>query len=228
MNCLPPCSRGALLGGPINMDEKILKADAVLDKVVGSTPKVLKREVFEAAREARDVVAQAQEKGRQIIDEALRERDKIREQARQEGNTEGLAAWNDILVRTTTRANELTKNWEETMLQLSVHIARKIIGEELTLRPDAIVTIVREVIKGTRTGKRISMQVNDGEVRSVRMQVDHLKQFLGGGSEIEVVSSATVAPGGCVIESELGIIDARLETQLKCLEDALLRNSSPE
>jgi flagellar biosynthesis/type III secretory pathway protein FliH len=31
-----------------------------------------------------------------------------------------------------------------------------------------------------------------------------------------------------VIESELGIIDARLETQLQCLEDALKRHNPSE
>ena len=210
------------------MDEKILKADVVLDKVVGSTPKVLKREVYEATREARDVVTQAQEKAKQIVDEAMRERDRIREQGRLEGNTEGLAAWNDILIRSRKRSDELLKNWEETMLQLSVHIARKIIGEELKQNPETILAIVREVIKGTRTGKNLAIQVNDGEAQHVRAQVDRLKQFLGGGSDIEIVPSSSVAPGGCVIESELGIIDARLDTQLKCLEEALIRNSSPD
>jgi type III secretion system HrpE/YscL family protein len=210
------------------MDEKILKADVVLDKVVGSTPKVLKREVYEASREARDVVTQAQEKAKQIVEEAMRERDRIREQGREEGNAEGLAAWNDILIRSRRRSDELTKNWEEAMLQLSVHIARKIIGEELKQNPETILAIVREVIKGTRTGKNLAIQVNDSEAQYVRAQVDRLRQFLGGGSDIEIVPSSAIPVGGCVIESELGIIDARLDTQLKCLEDALIRNSSSD
>jgi flagellar biosynthesis/type III secretory pathway protein FliH len=49
---------------------------------------------------------------------------------------------------------------------------------------------------------------------------------LGASSEIEIVAAASVPAGGCVIDSELGIIDARLETQLKCLEEVLVRGIS--
>jgi type III secretion protein L len=45
-------------------------------------------------------------------------------------------------------------------------------------------------------------------------------------NEIEIVASTSVPRGGCLIESELGVVDARLETQLKCLEDVLVRGVS--
>ena len=39
------------------MTEKIFKADSTSEKVPLASPKILKREVFEASREARDIVA---------------------------------------------------------------------------------------------------------------------------------------------------------------------------
>ena len=66
------------------MTEKIFKADSTSEKVPLASPKILKREVFEASREARDIVALAQEKAKQIIEEAEREREIIRHKARQE------------------------------------------------------------------------------------------------------------------------------------------------
>jgi flagellar biosynthesis/type III secretory pathway protein FliH len=207
------------------MDEKILKADSVSDKVVVSSPKVLKREVYEATREASDVVALAQEKARQIIEEALREQDSIRERARQEGNAQGLAEWNRVLTAANQRADELTNSWEETMLRLSVRVAEKIIGEQLRVHPETIVEIIREVIKNIRPGKRLTIQVNQADAQQARARIDRIKDGLSTSSEIEIVASGSVSPGGCLIESELGIIDARLETQLKCLEEALVRGS---
>jgi len=207
------------------MDEKILKADSVSDKVVVSSPKVLKREVYEATREASDVVALAQEKARQIIEEALREQDSIRERARQEGNAQGLAEWNRVLTAAHQRADELTNNWEETMLRLSVRVAEKIIGEQLRVHPETIVEIIREVMKNIRPGKRLTIQVNQADAQQARARIDRIKDGLSTSSEIEIVASGSVSPGGCLIESELGIIDARLETQLKCLEEALVRGS---
>jgi type III secretion protein L len=205
------------------MDEKILKAESVSDKVVVSSPKVLKREVYEATREASDVVALAQEKARQLIEEALREQDSIRERARQEGNAQGLAEWNRVLTAANQRADELTNSWEETMLRLSVRVAEKIIGEQLRVHPETIVGIIREVMKNIRPGKRLTIQVNQADAQQARARIDRIKDGLSTSSDIEIVASGSVSPGGCVIDSELGIIDARLETQLKCLEEALVR-----
>ena len=116
------------------MTEKIFKADSTSEKVPLASPKILKREVFEASREARDIVALAQEKAKQIIEEAERERESIRHKARQEGVEQGLVEWNQILARTNERADELARNWEEKMLRLSVRVAEKIIGESGKIR----------------------------------------------------------------------------------------------
>jgi type III secretion protein L len=226
MSFHPRFGRDALPGCSIKMSEKILKADAFPEKLPGSSPKVLKREAYEASREAHDVVGLAQDKARQIVEEAERERDAILEQARQDGYAEGLANWNQILARTSQKAEDLAKVWEETMLKLSVRVAEKIIGEQLKLHPETIVDIIKEVLQGIRFGKHLTIQVNDEDAPQVRSRVDRLKSSLGVSNEIEIVASASVPRGGCLIESELGVVDARLETQLKCLEDVLVRDVS--
>ena len=43
----------------------------------------------------------------------------------------------------------------------------------------------------------------------------------GGASFLDVVSDARLERGACLLESELGVVDASLETQLKALENAL-------
>jgi type III secretion protein L len=208
------------------MDDKVLKSDTLTDKIPLSSPKVLKREVYEASREARDVVALAQEKAKHIIEDAEAECDAIRQRAREEGIAKGLSEWNEILARANERAEELEKNWEESMLRLSVRVAEKIIGHELQLHPETIVSIVHEVLRGARPGKHLTIQVNDADAQQVRTRIDRLKESLSASTEIQIVGSAAVPHGGCTVESELGIIDARLETQLKCLEDVLVRGVS--
>lgn len=210
------------------MDEKIFKGDSIPEKIPLSSPKVVKREVYEATREARDIVALAQEKAKQLMEEAERDRETIRARARQEGLDQGLAEWNRVLTRSNERADELARNWEEKMLRLSVRVAEKIIGEQLRLHPDTIVDIVRQVLQGARPGRHLTIQVNEADAQQVRVRTDRLKENLSASSEIHVVASPTIPPGGCVVESELGIIDARLETQLRCLEEVLIRSMSAD
>lgn len=207
------------------MQPKILKSDALPQNISIPSAKVLKSEVYEAGREARDIVERAQDEAKQIIEAAEQQRESIAAQARQEGIAKGLGEWNEILARTARRAEELETGWEETMLRLSVKAAEKIIGEELRSHPDTIAQIVRQVLLGTRCGRHITIQVNEAEAQEVRDRIDSLKQ-VGAISEIAVVGSSSVGRGGCIVQSELGVIDARLDTQLKCLEDILLRGAS--
>jgi type III secretion protein L len=209
------------------MDEKIIKGDVVREKPVLSSPKVLKREVYEATREAHDLVAQAQQTAKSIIDDAEERRNAILEEGRKEGYAKGLSEWNQVLLESRRKADELTKSWEVNMLRISVHIAEKIIGQELKTRPEAIVEIVGEALRGNRPGKHLVIQVNEDNVDVLRSRIETLKRIAVTG-DIEVVASAKVSPGGCLIESELGIIDARLETQLKCLEEVLVRSTSAD
>jgi flagellar biosynthesis/type III secretory pathway protein FliH len=143
-----------------------------------------------------------------------------------DGYTEGLSKWNEILAGTSQKAAELTKVWEDTMLKLSVRVAEKIIGEQLKLHPDTIVSIIKEVLQGVRFGKHLIIQVNEEDAAEARSRVTSLRASLGVSNEIEIVASTSVPRGGCLIESELGVVDARLETQLKCLEDVLVRGVS--
>ena len=219
---------GASRGWSTKMDNSAPKAASVGEKIFTPSAKIVKREVYEQVQEARDVIALAQEKAGQILEEAERKRNAVLEQARQEGIAKGLAEWNHILAQTAQRGEELVKSWEETMLRLSIRVAEKIIGEQLKLHPETIAAIVREALTGVRPGKHLVIQVNEAEAQAVRARVSALKESLSTSSEIEIVASASVSPGGCVIESELGIVDARLETQMKCLEEALIRGVSAD
>ena len=209
------------------MNEKVQKPEATFERGYSiSSAKVLKREAYEATREGQNIVAQARERARKILDDAEHERDSICHQAEVEGRIKGLAEWNDILARASQRAEELAKSWEQQMLRLAIRIAKKIIGEELKLRPDAIVDIVREALKGARPGKLLTIQVNEADAPQVRDHIDRIRDHAAIRSEIDIVTSAQAQAGGCILESELGIIDARLETQLQCLEKVLVRGVS--
>jgi type III secretion protein L len=136
---------------------------------------------------------------------AFLDADTIREDARRRGEEEGLARYIAAIERFYAGA-------EPEMIRLATAIARKIVGEELRTSPEAIVSIVREALTAGR-GERIVIRVHPSAVGLVRKSV---------GPGMQVTASESVAPGGCVIESEFGIVDAQLDTQLRVIERALL------
>jgi type III secretion protein L len=187
--------------------------------------RVFKREVYDATLEAKNLVDAAEQRAKSIVQEAEAQRDRIVEAARDEGYSSGLAQWNQALAAAAASRENLAASHESHLVRLAVRIAEKIIGEELKTHPETIVSIVRESLQSVRQERLLTIQVNPESLDEVRRRVTRLKEVVGADREIHVVADPAVSLGGCIVESELGVIDARLETQLKCLEEALLRSA---
>jgi type III secretion protein L len=208
------------------MDEKIIKAASPVALPLGSG-RVVKKEVYSASREAEEIVERAREEAEAIRQEAAAEAARIKSAAQEEGYTAGLAQWNEIVAAALAARDEFLRESEREVVRLAVRIAEKIIGERLAAAPDTIVGIVREALKSVHRERSLVIRVHTQYVELVKQRVRELADSLGGSREIQVAGSPDVPPGGCLVESELGKIDARLETQLRVLEELLLRAGKP-
>jgi len=208
------------------MEEKIIRARLEADSAAGmSEPKVLKKEVYEASLDARRIVEDAHKEAESVLEQAARQRTATLETARQEGYRDGLAQWDEALRSLQSARETLHSKCEMELLRLAVRVAEKIIGEELRLRPETIVSIVRECLRGIRHEQTLIIHVNLKELDQVQQNFKTLQDAIGSSRHIQVVGDPAVSTGGCIVESDTGVIDARVETQLKCLEDMLLRTA---
>lgn len=97
---------------------------------------------------------------------------------------------------------------------------RKIIGE--LDEKERIVRVVRTALVAVRSQQKVLIRVCPADEAAVR---DALSAMIasapGGVSFLDVSADPRMKPGDCILESELGVVDAGLETQLKALENAL-------
>jgi flagellar biosynthesis/type III secretory pathway protein FliH len=115
----------------------------------------------------------------------------IREEARHAGRLEAIAAAEPEIVR------------------LATAIARKIVAGELRTSSEAIGQIVRDALASVRHGREVVVKANPSDVPAIRMAI---------GAEIEVRGLERIEPGGCLVESEFGVVDAQLETKFRAIE----------
>lgn len=207
------------------MDEKVIKAAASSEAAFG-VPRILKHDVYRAGIEARDIVDAAKQEAQSLLETAVRERDERLEAGRKQGYREGLAQWDEARVALLRAREAADARYEGELVRLSVRIAEKIIGEELRTRPETVVDIVRECLRGIRNQQNLTVRVSPGEREEVQRQVASLHSAIALGGSLQVVADPAVLTGGCIVESERGIVDARLQTQLGLLEDVLTRIAS--
>ncbi len=110
---------------------------------------------------------------------------------------------------------------EPELVRLAVSIAEKIIDQELELRPELVVDMVRSAMKRLRDRERLRVSVNPRDFEHVRSARDDLVSAVDGVRKLDVIEDRRVDPGGSVIESQNGTLDARIKTQLDEITRAL-------
>ena len=103
---------------------------------------------------------------------------------------------------------------EAEIVQLALAIAAKILHREAQVDPMLVAALVRMAVERMREGSSVSIRVNPARGKRWR------EYFAGqlNGARIEVVEDPEVSNLDCMLETELGVANFGLNTQLKEVE----------
>jgi flagellar assembly protein FliH len=232
-------------------DDMIRAARAEADAIVKEAEDRSALERESNVREAGEIKKKAQAEADRIIAEATRkagetaeasriafedERKKVeeegRETGRKDGYAEGKAEVERLIERTHTvlervqdkRADILTET-EQQVIDLVLLMTRKVVKVISESQRDVVISNVEQALQKVRARGNILIRVN---LLDIKLTTEHIKDFIQmveGAKGVQVVEDSTVDPGGCVIETDFGEIDARISAQLAELEDKILAMS---
>lgn len=133
---------------------------------------------------------------------------------------EGRLEHAEKVMETVLSSVEYIEGIEATLVNVVAVAVRKVIGE--IDENERIVRIVRNALVTVRNQQHVTIRVAPADEKAVRAELaSMLASVPGGTSFLDVVPDARLERGACLLESELGVVDASLETQLKALENAL-------
>ncbi len=185
---------------------------------------VIQRDELEARSKAQEIIQQAQYEADKIRSQAEEYRQRGYEEGYHQGYEEGKAHLTETILGLNRENEERFKQLEPQLVQLAVRIAEKLIGEQLTLTPETITNIVRNALGAVRHQQEIYMRVNPDDYEMIINEKPRLLDALSRARDIDIRADPTIERGGCLIESEIGTIEATLSQQLKTIEKILLGN----
>lgn len=175
---------------------------------------------FSILQTAEETLTLAKEEVEQFKKEAAEETEKAKQEAIAQGFQEGLVSFDKHLFALDQELKDLRIEIQKKILPLSLSAARKIIGEELKLHPDRIVDIVLNSLKPVTQHKKIMIYVNKADLAALEEQRPKIKEIFEHLQSLSLEERDDIEPGGCMIETEAGIINAQLENQWRALESA--------
>lgn len=104
----------------------------------------------------------------------------------------------------------LQQEMARTLAVSATHLARQIVRSELVARPDLIATVAQEAIDTLLLSARhITLRVHPDDHALVQQGAAEVLAARGA----RLLADAAMARGGCLVESDIGVIDASIETR---------------
>ena len=129
----------------------------------------------------------------------------------------------DALVREfSAEITRLNQDFDKAIVTLAIAIARRVVAREIDLDEGAVLARSREAIRKIIGVEKIKIHVNPSDEEYIRGHRNELSTYADSVKEIVIEADSKVERGGCVIESELGNIDARVSTRFELIEESLL------
>ena len=182
---------------------------------------IVPREVYDAREEAKRIVEEAEERAATAVREADAQATRIREDARRHAREEGRAEAAVILAEAAAIRDRALAEAERETARLAIAVAQRILGEELSLAPERITAMVADVLGRARRAADVTITVHPDDAATLRRMQDQLLERAGRPARFAIVEDPGITRGGCTVKTELGELDARIETQLDTLSRAL-------
>lgn len=187
--------------------------------------------------ETAKMLSLAKAQAEEIISQAQNEVNLLQEKYRQQGFEEGKAQGLQqaeleaksyleqakLALESGQREKErIIQDTEKDIILLSLDIAKKIINKEIELGYDVIEHIAKEAIKKATHRERVIIRVNAQDLDSIEKERMGLREK-SASQDLIILADPTVEPGGCVLETDLGTVDARIDTQFKQIKESLMK-----
>lgn len=181
------------------------------------------QEEFSTLLSALEVLEKAKEDAERFKKETEEECEKLKEEAKESGFNEGLEKFNEHLLSFEKKLKKIHHETYMQILPLALKAAKKIVGKELEQHPDTIVNIVLQALAPVTQAHKITIYVNKSDKEALETEKTKIREILEQIQSLSIQERQDVSPGGCIIETESGIINATIENQWRALEAAFER-----
>ncbi|MFK5926667.1 MAG: flagellar assembly protein FliH [Desulfuromusa sp.] len=115
----------------------------------------------------------------------------------------------------------LAKNSGKDMLRLVMAISEQVIRREVVADPKVVLTIIENALQSSVRTDQYRILINPADLEKVTEQKPLFLASISGLKNLSIETDAAISPGGCRIDSDLGDVDATIETQLEAIRQAL-------
>ncbi|EIS3740606.1 HrpE/YscL family type III secretion apparatus protein [Aeromonas hydrophila] len=181
--------------------------------------RILRSQDYQSYLSAQALVEAAREQAAEIVQDARTVYEQQCELGWQAGMEQARREQAVLIHQTQLQCQEYYRTVEQQMSEVVLQAVRKILHDydqvALTLK------VVREALSLVSNQKQVTVRVHPEQVTAVRDQIARVHKDFPEIGYLDISADARLDQGGCILETEVGIIDASLDGQLEALSRAI-------
>ncbi len=217
-------------------EDIVAQAQRTADNLIESArqeAESMQEELAERRKAVEEEIAKAKESG---IAAANEEADRIRQATRDAGYKDGKEAGYQegfaeagrliqrlhvIIDRTLDKRKEILDSLEGQVVELAILVVRRVVKVLSENQKNVVINNIIQALQRLKSRSDIVVRVN---LSDLEFATEHKSMFIReieGDSKLTLAEDSSVEPGGCVIETDFGEIDARISSQLNEIESRI-------
>lgn len=170
---------------------------------------------------AQSLIEEAMGKVRQLLLETDREVEHLLDLARKAGQKQGIDQGLEWDQKLKILQEKLNREISEDVLKSSVHVAESILNLELERSPESVSNIALKVLSMMPDADQVFLRANPKDVEFLKADKERLINGLERAKDIDIRADKQVLRGGLLVQTEHGVIDAQMSTQLEEIARAI-------
>ena len=170
-----------------------------------------------AIDEAQNILEAAKRKAKEILKDAQSEYSEAKEKGFTEGLEQGRIEAAKTAVRLIEDSTTVGKQLAEHAAKLAFAITEKIINKSVELEPEIALEIALEALNESVVGSSVSITVNSQDKNILDKNLKLLNKT-SSGTKIEILVDNDISRGGCIVRTDYGEVDSRIDTLVKAIK----------
>lgn len=184
--------------------------------------KIIKAQEYSAYVDAHAIIDEAKQQAQAILSKAQDAFEAERKKGMEIGMIEGKEKISEHMLDTISQTVRSLETFEEQVVELVMRALKRIIGEmddkELVKR------VVEQAISMVRNQKRVTLKASPNDAKYLQTEVDSILKKFPGVDYIDVIADERITEGSCMLETDIGVVDARIDIQLEAIQKSLMKS----
>ncbi len=180
--------------------------------------------VQEAQKESDNIIHRAHEQAAKILEDANVSKKEQEKRGYEDGMEQGKQEIANTMMDFVTKSSSSFSKLESDVTDVVKMALRKIIGK--IDKQELIVSVVKNSLQKIKMQKHATLKVAPVDAPLLRDKITELTQDTPMIEFLDVCADAHLEQGACILETELGVVDASIPVQLEAIENALVNVKS--